>query len=164
MCNVFPSMQAYNLSKISFGMVKAFVLTIQESGFTLMGLYPWLWDMACTLTLRLGYEPSDNEIIVSLVFLGLTTAQDTVLSLPWSLYSTFVVEQKHGFNKTTPMLFITDLLTTLALTVVIGAPVMTMLLKIIKWGGEYFYIYVWGFLLVFSIFFLTIFPIFIQPL
>jgi STE24 endopeptidase len=145
-------------------MVKTLFLTVQESGFTLMGLYPWVWDIACELTQKLGYAPSENEIVVSLVFLGLTTAQDTVLSLPWALYSTFVVEEKHGFNKTTPLLFVTDTLTTLALTVAIGAPVMAALLKIIKWGGEYFYVYVWGFLLVFSIFFLTIFPIFIQPL
>ena len=56
-------------------------------------------------------------------------------------------------------LFVTDLLTTTALTFAIGGPVLAALIKIIKWGGEYFYLYVWAFLLVFSIFFLTIFPV-----
>ena len=41
---------------------------------------------------------------------------------------------------------------------------MFALLHIIKWGGPYFYLYVWAFMFCFSIFFLTIFPVYIQPL
>lgn len=104
------------------------------------------------------------QIYVSLVFMGLNTLFDTATSIPWSLYSTFVVEARHGFNKTTLATFVKDTLMSLALTSVIGAPVLVVLLKLIKWGGEYFYIYVWMFMFAFSLFFLTIFPVFIQPL
>jgi len=159
-----PKFQAYGLDKITFGMVKGLFGFCQEHGLVLLGMLPYMWDLASGLVGRLGYDPSESEIFVSLAFAGVYTVIETVLELPWSLYSTFVVEERHGFNKTTLSLFVTDLLTTTALTMAIGGPVLAILIKIIKWGGEYFYLYVWGFLFVFSIFFLTIFPIWIQPL
>lgn len=160
-----PKFQAYGLDKLSFGMVKSTWSFAQDNGLLMAGLFPFLWDKSCVIAASLGYEDAvASELVVSLVFVGLQTAMDTLLSLPWAIYSTFVVEEKHGFNKTTVALFVTDTLTTLALTVVIGAPVLWALLAIIQWGGDYFYVYVWAFLFVFSIFFLTVFPEYIQPL
>jgi STE24 endopeptidase len=79
-------------------------------------------------------------------------------------YSTFLIEKKHGFNKQTPGLFFTDKLKSLALTFVIGGPFVALLLQIIKMGGDYFYVYVWAFMFVFSVFMMTIVPVFIMPL
>ena len=64
----------------------------------------YLWDVAAGLGSQ--YFPGDNEIKVSIVFFALWEAMDTVLGLPVSLYSTFVVEQRHGFNKSTVGLYI----------------------------------------------------------
>ena len=50
------------------------------------------------------------------------------------------------------------------LTVVISAPVLGCVLKIIELGGRHFYVYVWGFMFVFSIIMLTIAPVLIMPL
>jgi len=61
-------------------------------------------------------------------------------------------------------LFVTDKIKSLLLTFVIGGPFMALLLKIIKWGGEFFYLYVWAFMFVFSVFMMTIVPIVIMPL
>jgi len=47
---------------------------------------------------------------------------------------------------------------------VIGGPFVSLLLKIIHWGGDLFYIYVWVFMFIFSIFMMTIVPVFIMPL
>jgi hypothetical protein len=152
-----PKFQAYGLSKSSFGLVKSFWSLVQDNSLLFLGLFPFLWDKSSSIAASYGY--GDDEIIISLIFVGLQMVMDTIISTPWSLYSTFVVEEKHGFNKTTPRLFFTDMITSLSLTVVIGAPVLYALLRIIKWGGEYFYIYVWAFLFAFSIFFLTIFPV-----
>jgi len=83
---------------------------------------------------------------------------------PFSLYSTFVIEERHGFNKQTLGLFFTDKLKGIALGIAIGGPTLSALIYIIKWGGEHFYFWVWLFLLIFSLFMLTIYPIFIAPL
>eukprot|EP00978_Attheya_sp_CCMP212_P035519 scaffold154979_cov54-Attheya_sp.AAC.2 len=74
------------------------------------------------------------------------------------------IEKKHGFNKQTLGLFVSDKLKGLALTAVIGGPFVALLLKIIKVGGEYFFVYVWGFLFVFSLFMMTVYPVVIMPL
>jgi STE24 endopeptidase len=159
-----PKFQAYGLTKSSFGLIKSFWSLFQDNTLLFLGIYPYLWDFSTNIAInKFGFQ-SEDEIMISLIFVGIQMIMDIFMSLPWSLYSTFVVEEKHGFNKTTPGLFFKDLLISTSLTIIIGGPVLYILLRIIKWGGEYFYIYVWGFLFAFSIFFLTIFPIWIQPL
>jgi STE24 endopeptidase len=101
----------------------------------------------------------NDEIKVSLIFLLLVTLVGMVTSLPFELYSTFQIERKHGFNKQTLGLFVTDKIKSLGLTFIIGGPFAALLLHIIKWGGAYFYVYVWGFLFFFSVFMLTIGPL-----
>jgi STE24 endopeptidase len=79
------------------------------------------------------------------------------------LYSNFVVEERHGFNKLTLTTFITDIFKTLFLTAVVAMPVLAGFLKVINWAGENFTFYVFIFMVVFQLFFIIIFPIFIQP-
>ena len=58
---------------------------------------------------RFGYNES-HEIKATILFFILDSAKDTVLGIPWSLYSTFVIEERHGFNKQSLGLFFVDLL------------------------------------------------------
>ncbi len=90
--------------------------------------------------------------------------ENTITSMPFSLYSTFVVEQKHGFNKSTLLLYLRDTATSLALSVVIGCPVLAMVVWLIRKGGPHFYFYVWAFLFVISVVFMTVYPTLIAPL
>lgn len=74
-----------------------------------------------------------------------------VSSLPsilLSVYQTFVLEEKHGFNKTTPSLFVTDLLKSWAIGFVIGAPFLSIFLWIFKWAGARFVPWLMAFLCV----------------
>jgi len=70
----------------------------------------------------------------------------TILSLPASLYSTFVIEERHGFNKQTLKLFFSDMVKGYLLGGAIGMPVLAGFLKIIKISGENFYFYIWLFM------------------
>ena len=69
-------------------------------------------------------------------------------SLPLSVYQTFVLEEKHGFNKTTRRLFVTDLLKSWAVGFVIGAPFLSAFLAIFKWAGDRFVPWLMAFLCV----------------
>jgi STE24 endopeptidase len=60
----------------------------------------------------------------------------TVPSLPLSLYQTFVLEEKHGFNKTTVGLFFADLVKSWVLGIAFGGPLLAGFLKIVKWAGD----------------------------
>ena len=73
----------------------------------------------------------------------------TIPSLPLSVYQTFVLEERHGFNKTTPSLFVTDLLKGWAVGFVIGSPFLAAFLYVFKWAGDRFVPWLMGFLYVF---------------
>ncbi len=88
----------------------------------------------------------------------------TLLSLPQSLYSTFVIEERFGFNKTTPKLFIVDLVKALCLGALIGLPLITALLWIMQSLGNIWWIYGWVFLTLFQLVLLWAYPRFIAPL
>jgi STE24 endopeptidase len=161
----FKSSQLYGLDKINFGMVASTYDTLEAVAFLLTGFLPYTWDMAVKIgNTYMGYSLEENEIKISLIFLLLITLVGTVTSLPFELYSTFCIEKKHGFNKQTFGLFFTDKVKSLLLTFAIGGPFVALLLKIIKMGGDYFYIYVWAFTFVFSVIMMTIVPVFIMPL
>lgn len=161
----FRKAQSYGLDKIRFGMVASLYDVIEGVGFLLLGFAPLTWDYAVkTGADRLGWTEEDNEIKISLLWLLLVTVIGIIAKLPFDLYSTFQIEQKHGFNQQTLGLFFTDQLKTLALTCVIGGPFVATMLYIIKKGGEYFYLYVWAFFCVFSILMMTLIPVFIMPL
>ena len=67
----------------------------------------------------------------------------TLLSLPFSVYATFVIEERFGFNKTTPMTFITDLLKGLGLAIVIGGSLLAGVLAFFEYAGAYAWLYCW---------------------
>lgn len=87
-----------------------------------------------------------------------------IVHMPFELYSIFVIEERHGFNKQTIGLFFMDKVKMLGLSFIFGVPVLSAILHIIKWGGEWFWLYVWAFLVVFQLFVMTIYPTVIAPL
>uniref|UniRef100_A0A0N5ALC2 CAAX prenyl protease n=1 Tax=Syphacia muris TaxID=451379 RepID=A0A0N5ALC2_9BILA len=121
------------------------------------------------------YSQIENTITQSIIFASVTAVIETVLGLPWEYYLTFVIEEKHGFNKQTVPFFFKDKLKKLVVTTVIMAPILAAIIFIVEHGGPYFFVYVWIFLslMIFVIFFylvlylqllLTIYPEFIAPL
>ena len=161
----FSSAQSYGLDKSSFSIVSSLYSFIEECTFLLLGFYPYIWDTACHIgSSRFGWDAIHDEIKITLLFLGIITIVGTVTSLPFELYNTFQIEKKHGFNKQTIGLFVSDKIKGLILTAVIGGPFVALLLRIIHWGGPHFYMYVWAFTFVFSIVMMTLVPVFIMPL
>uniref|UniRef100_A0A674GEG4 CAAX prenyl protease n=1 Tax=Taeniopygia guttata TaxID=59729 RepID=A0A674GEG4_TAEGU len=94
----------------------------------------------------------------------LATLFSAVTGLPWSLYNTFVIEEKHGFNQQTLGFFFKDAIKKFVVTQCILLPVTSLLLYIIKIGGDYFFIYAWLFTLVVSLVLVTIYADYIAPL
>jgi len=88
----------------------------------------------------------------------------TIISLPVSYYSTFVLEEKFGFNKQTVGLWVTDMLKGQLLGIVLGCPIISAVLKIVQVSGSEFFYYLWLFGIFIQIFAITIYPIAILPL
>jgi STE24 endopeptidase len=101
----------------------------------------------------------------SILFFFATQLPSTILSLPWSYYQTFVIEERFGFNKQTPALFFKDFAISQALLVTLGTPLLAIFLKIIDYFGKRtFAIYVMIFLVCVQVIMITVYPILIQPL
>ena len=160
----FSSAQSYGLDKINFSIVSSTYAVAEEVVYMLYGFLPYVWDKACNIGAKYGWTETENEIKITLLFLGIVTIIGTITSLPFELYSTFEIEKKHGFNKQTLGLFFTDKLKGLVLTCCFGGPFVALLLKIIFAGGEKFYLYVWAFTFVFSVIMMTLVPVVIMPL
>lgn len=88
----------------------------------------------------------------------------SLLDLPLSIYRQFVLEQRFGFNRMTPGLFVADLFKGAALSAVIGAPLLAAVLWLMGAMGEYWWLYVWLFWSAFNLLLMFIYPTWIAPL
>ena len=113
---------------------------------------------------RYGPANYSGEIVHSLLFFFTFNLITTTLSLPISYYSTFVIEEKFGFNKQTLKLWVTDMIKGQALLVVLGGPLLSGFLAIIQKTGNGFFYYLWLFAIAVQVFAITIYPIAILPL
>lgn len=88
------------------------------------------------------------QITQSIVFCILLVVFSQAVSLPLSIYQTFVLEERHGFNKTTPGLFVMDMIKGWLIGFAIGAPFLAVFLRIFKWAGDRFVPWLMAFLYV----------------
>ena len=98
-------------------------------------------------------EQWSNEIVISLAFIGILTLFSNLISLPFGIYSTFKVEAKYGFNKSTVVTFVSDLIKGLLLTLVIGGALLTAVLWIYQELRSTFWLWAWLLFAGFSLFF-----------
>ncbi|CAO3614325.1 unnamed protein product [Cunninghamella echinulata] len=124
----------------------------------------WFWYTSGSLLETYGGYGPEYQILQSLVFSVLFNWFSTLTSLPFSLYSTFVIEQKHGFNNQTIGLFFSDLVKNQIVMMVLMFPLLSACLWVIQATGDKFFFYVWALLLVFQLFIIMIYPTVIQPL
>ena len=85
----------------------------------------------------------DGPVATGLVYIGLLGAARSLLSLPFSIYSTFVIEEEFGFNETTPATFALDLVKSTALAVALGGPILGAVLWFFSATGPYGWVYAW---------------------
>lgn len=158
----FEKSRLYEMDKSKLGFMSGIYSQIEATLILTLGGIPCLWRIAGNLTGKLGFGP-EYEITQSVAFMMLCVVYSTVTSLPWSLYGTFVVEERHGFNKQTLGFYLKDLVKKLILTCLISLPVTSVLIWIIKAGGDYFFVYAWAFTFAVTLFLLTIYHDYIAP-
>jgi len=129
------------------------------------GLYKG-WQLSAPLLQLIGIYPSDwdEEIGRSICFSIIAMGFNNIVGLPLSLYSTFVLEEKHGFNKQTFGFFVKDFIKKILVSMAIMSPFVGLIVKIVQAGGKYFFIWLWVFCFVVLMFLMTIYPMVIAPL
>lgn len=136
------------------------------------------WDIlfdsivALLLTLGGGIELIDRTWQAAglpAVWHGTTVVLSTLLlmsalTLPLSIYRTFGIEARFGFNRMTPALFIADLLKGLGLTLLLGAPLIFIVLYLMQRAGDLWWLYAWGVWLTFTLLMAWAWPTLFAPL
>lgn len=159
----YDKARAYGLDKSSFGLIEGAFSQVLSTGVMVYGGIPALWAASGHIIGWLGFS-SDAEISQTVAFVSLGSLISTVVHLPWSAYFTFKVEQKHGFNKQTLGFFIKDKIKKFFVSQILSAPIISGLVYIIKAGGDYFFLYLWGFTMAVLMFVMTVYPDYIAPL
>ncbi|PSS11689.1 CAAX prenyl protease, partial [Actinidia chinensis var. chinensis] len=159
----FKKSRAYSLDKSRFHFIHEFVTILMDSTILFFGVLPWFWKRSGEFLVYIGVN-TENEIVHTLAFLAGIMFWSQITDLPFSLYSTFVIEARHGFNKQTIWLFFRDMIKGILLSIIIGPPIVAAIVVIVQKGGPHLAIYLWGFMLVLSLVMMTLYPILIAPL
>lgn len=104
-----------------------------------------------------------HQIITGLLYIGILVMLQKIMSLPLSIYSTFVIEEKFGFNKTTVKTFIADQIKSLVIMAILGGILVAIVLTLFSYGGDLAWVYAWIFTVIFTLFIRFIYPSFIMP-
>ena len=107
---------------------------------------------------------SNNIIIITLIFFGIIIIGSDIISIPFSLYKTFVIEEKFGFNKSTKKLFFLDKIKGLLMTIILGGSILSIITWFYEFTGNYFWIYTWLLITIFSVFLNMFYSKLIVPL
>lgn len=146
----------YSIEKIKAAQVFHFIDLIALLVLTLAGGLELINHYAMGIT--------TSPLVTGLIFFAIFGLIQMILSMPQTLYTTFVIEQKFGFNKTTWKTFISDMLKALILSVVLGAPIIYSILWIMQKLGNTWWLYAFIFLTVVQLLIVFIYPNFIAPI
>jgi STE24 endopeptidase len=141
---------------------------------TRFGFITSSFDLAVTLVFWFsgGFNLLDNlvrswrlhPILTGLAYIGILAVARSVLSLPFNIYRTFVIEERFGFNKTTAATYVADIAKTALLAALLGAPLLSGILALFQYGSAAAWLYCWLTTTMFTLFVQFIAPSWIMPL
>jgi STE24 endopeptidase len=152
----YRKQQAYQRENQRFGLLtSSFSFALTLAMFLFYG-FAFVDNLAWGFTV--------NAIVAALFFFGLIMFASDILSLPFSVYDTFVIEEKYGFNKTTPKTFVLDTIKGWLLGALIGGGLLALIIFIYQKTQNMFWIYAWILVSAFTIFMAMFYSNLIVPL
>ena len=149
----------YTLVKSRFGLLSTAFGTAVVLGWTLLGGLD-----ALNQALLESVQPRFGNMAYQLSLLAVFALIGGALELPLELYSTFRIEQRFGFNRITPKLFVADLLKNTLVGAVIGLPLAALVLWLMGAAGRLWWLWAWAAWMAFNLLLLVIYPTLIAPL
>ncbi len=148
--------QEYVRVTTSFGLIGGGFLLAVMLAFWLAGGFNYI----DSIVRAWGFAP----VVTGLFYIGILMLAHSLISLPFSIYGTFVIEERFGFNRTTPGTFVADRLKALGLAALIGGPLLAGVLLLFQYAGPYAWLWCWIAVTVFSLLMQYVAPIWIMPL
>jgi STE24 endopeptidase len=154
--NLLKKVESYEADKIRFSFISSLFGNIVTVLFIFAGFLDMYNSWIASLNLTF--------IVSGLIFYFLISCTNSILSIPFDLYSTFQIENKYGFNAMTPKLWIADFIKSFLLSTVITGVVLSVAFWLIQSSPYFWWVWVWVFFLIFSLFIMYISPYVIEPL
>ena len=148
--------QEYLKENTRFGFITDSIATPVTIAFILIGGF--------NLTDQFARSFHLSMIPTGLIFAGVLMLAAQIMAIPFSIYSTFVIEEKYGFNKTTPKTFVLDILKTWLLAALIGGILFSAVLWFFQEAGPWAWAYCWIAVTLFQVFLLFVAPVVIMPI
>ncbi|WP_271392881.1 M48 family metallopeptidase [Aequorivita sinensis] len=152
----YQKSQRYKTERYKFGLLTSTISLIATLLFFFFDGFAYVDNLARSIF--------NNEILIALVFFGIIMIASDILSTPFSYYSTFVIEEKYGFNKTTRKTFFLDKLKGWLMGAVLGGIILGAIIWFYQTTGENFWLYAWGIITVFTVLMNLFYARFIVPL
>ena len=152
----YQKSQSYKKTTYRFGLITSTFSLLLTLIFLFFGGFEWIDGIARSIT--------DSPILIALVFFALIMIGNDLITMPFSYYSTFVIEEKFGFNKTTKKIFFLDKLKGWLMMVVVGGAILALIIWFFEWAGNNFWIYSWALVALFTIFMNLFYSKLIVPL
>jgi len=146
----YKESQEYTRTNTFFSIIQNSFVTVITLSFLLLGGFNIIDEFSRSFAL--------GEIPTGIIFTAILLLLSFVLELPFSVYSTFVIEEQFGFNQTTAKTFIVDIVKSMFLGSIIGIPVLALILWFFITTGELAWMYCW-----FGVFFITLILQFLAP-
>jgi STE24 endopeptidase len=154
--NTYSKSVAYTLDKGKMARWSLVYDTLITIWILFGGVLPWLEQWSGSYNF--------NSIITGICFIFGLGVISSLLGLPLEWISIFGIEQKHGFNKMTVRLYITDKIKGIFVSILISVPCLYIILWFMEASGTLWWIWVFGFIMAFQIIMLIIYPLLIAPL
>ena len=151
----YAKSQNYTRANSSFGRISSTFNFILILAVIFLGIF----DMLDQYARSFGYSP----LITGLIFFGIITIIQDILSIPFSLYSTFIIEEEYGFNKSTAKIYVMDKLKSYLLLLLLGVPLISAILYFFE-SLENAWLYAWGLMALLSVVMPKIYTQFIAPM
>ena len=152
----YAEARRYTTTRTGFGLIRgAFDLGVVLC-FWFAGGFEWLDQVLRGL--------DRGPVVTGLLYIGGLGAASTLLGLPFRIYSTFVIEARYGFNRTTPWTFVADLLKGSLLAIVLGGALLGIILAFFEWAGPLAWLWCWVAATAFMLAVQFIAPTWIMPL
>jgi len=148
--------QEYTRATSKFGLV--------QSTFSILVLLVFLLSGGFNSVDLFVRSFQQGSIVSGILYIGILLLLSSILALPFSFYSTFVIEERFGFNNTTIKTFCTDIIKGLFLSILIGVPILYLILWFFETTGGFAWLYCWIGLTLVSIVLQFLAPVLIMPL
>ncbi|VAW23190.1 Peptidase, M48 family, partial [hydrothermal vent metagenome] len=136
--------QKYKKENYKFSLISSLFSVVTTLLFFFLDGFKFVDELARSI--------SNNTIVITLVFFGIIFLASDILSLPFSYYKTFVIEEKFGFNKMSIKTFILDKIKGWLMLLIVGGGLMALITWFYELTTTNFWLYTWGVITVFTLF------------